>query len=413
LSSRSSVPIGLLFGEAVRSVLRHKSRSALTVLGITIGIAAVVWVVAVGKAGEERTNELMRGLGDNLVWVEAGSRNLQGVRTGALGATTLTPDDLEAILREVPLIKRASPNVDGTLLIAYGDRNWTTHYRGVSPEYIDIKSWHIAEGTSLTDDAMQRAANVCLIGQTVRERLFGSGNAVGEKVRIGVHPFEVAGVLAPKGQSATGQDQDDTVMVPYTTAQMKLRAKGVTWLDDILCSAASAEAVGRSASQITELLRERHHIGVDDDDDFNIRHPETVIKTQQEANDTFAELLLSVAAIALLVGGIGVMNVMLASVTERTREIGLRLAVGASEEDVQLQFLVESVVLTLFGGLLGICVSVSGAFAIGQVLGWPITIPLQAFAVGLLFSAGVGVTFGFFPARMASRLDPIEALRSE
>jgi putative ABC transport system permease protein len=402
-----------LFGEAVRSVLRHKSRSVLTVIGITIGIAAVVWVVAVGKAGEDRTSELLHGLGDNLVWVEAGSRNLQGVRTGNLGANTLTLGDLDAILRDVPLIKRASPNVDGTLLVAYADRNWTTHYRGISPEYLDIKSWTIAEGTSLSDEAMQTAANVCLIGQTVRERLFGSGNAVGETVRIGVHAFVVAGVLAPKGQSATGQDQDDTVMVPYTTAQMKLRGKSVAWLDDILCSATSADDVGRSTSQITALLRERHHIGVDDEDDFNIRHPETVIKAQQEANATFAELLLSVAAIALLVGGIGVMNVMLASVTERTREIGLRLAVGASEWDVQMQFLVESVVLTLFGGLLGILVSMAGASAIGQLLGWPLTIPPQAIAVALLFSAGVGITFGFYPARTASRLDPIEALRSE
>jgi putative ABC transport system permease protein len=413
VSARSKVPLSLLFAEGVRAVFRHKSRSALTVLGITIGIAAVVWVVAVGNAGEERTRELFRGLGDNLVWVEAGSRNAQGVRTGSHGTTTLTLDDEKAILREVPLIKSASPNIDGSLLIVYGDRNWTTRYRGISPEYIDIKRWQIAEGSSLTDEAVRGGANVCLIGQTVRERLFGSGSAVGETVRIGVYPFELVGVLARKGQSATGQDQDDTVMLPYTTAQTKFRGKGIPWLDDILCSAISAEAVHSAGVQITALLRQRHHIGVDDEDDFNIRRPETIIKAQQETSDTFAQLLLSVAVVALLVGGIGVMNVMLASVTERTREIGIRLAVGASEWAVQTQFLVEAVVLTFFGGLLGIAVSVAGAFVIGNVMGWAVSIPPKAFVLAVAFSVGVGVVFGFYPARLASRLDPIEALRRE
>ena len=402
-----------LIGEAVRSVFRNKSRSTLSALGIAIGVAAVVWVVAIGKAGSAMAEEQLLALGDNLVWVEAGSRTVSGLRTGTHGTTTLTLGDEEALRAEIPLIKRASPQVDGSVLAIYGDRNWPTRYRGVAPEYLDIKRWVIARGATFTDDAMSRADNVCIIGQTVRVKLFGEEDPIGKVIRLGTQPFEVVGLLAPKGQSATGQDQDDTLMLPHTTAQKKLRGGSVAYLDDILCSAMSPEAVGPATLQITALMRQRHHIGVDDEDDFNIRHPEEVVNAQLEASRTFSLLLISIASVALLVGGIGVMNVMLASVAERTREIGVRLAVGATPGSVQLQFLIEAVVLSLFGGLLGVTLSVVGSFAIGRSIGWAVTIPPQAVALAVGFSVFVGVFFGFYPAWRAARLDPVVALGRE
>ena len=405
--------VAVLVGEAVRSVLRHRARSTLSALGIAIGVAAVVWVVAIGRAGSQRAEAQLLALGDNLVWVEAGSRTVNGLRSGTHSASTLTLDDEEAIRTEIPLIRSASPQVDGSVMAVYGDRNWSTRYRGVAPAYLDIKRWFIAKGAVFSEDSVSRAANVCILGETVRRQLFGEEDPVGRVIRLGAQPFEVVGVLAPKGQSATGQDQDDTIMLPHTSAQKKLRGGGIVFLDDILCSAVSPEAVVPATEQITELMRQRHHIDLDEEDDFNIRHPEEVVNAQLEASRTFSMLLISIASVALLVGGIGVMNVMLASVVERTREIGVRLAVGASSAAVQSQFLIEAVVLSLFGGLLGVMLSVAGSFAIGRSLGWPIAIPPQAVVLAVGFSVGIGVFFGFYPAWKAARLDPIEALRRD
>ncbi len=412
-SRRDLATVVALFGEALRAVFRHRARSTLTALGIAIGVAAVVWVVALGRSGSARAEEELAKLGDNLVWVEAGSRNVNGVRTGSHGVQTLTMDDAEAILREVPLIRRVSPQVDGSLLAINGERNWTTRYRGVTPDYLAIKRWDIAAGDPFTDDDVGRAANVAIVGETVRAQLFGSDDAVGKTVRIGTHIFQVVGVLAPKGQSADGRDQDDFMMVPYTTAEKKLRGNGYVWLDDITCSAISPEAVNTAIRQTVALLRQRHRLDLGADDDFNIRRPEEVIKAQLEASETFAALLVSIAAVALLVGGIGVMNVMLASVAERTGEIGLRLAVGAPEWAVQVQFLAEAVVLSLFGGVCGVAVSVIGSFALGHVLAWSISIPLEALVLAVAISVAVGIFFGFYPAWRAARLDPIEALRGD
>jgi putative ABC transport system permease protein len=385
----------------------------LTTLGITIAIAAVVWVVALGRAGAARYEELLRGLGDNLVWVEAGTRNAAGVRTGSKTATTLTLGDMEAIAHDVPLVLRISPQIDGTVQIVSANANWSARSRGIAADYLPIKQFEIASGAVFTDDDVASARNVLLIGQTARERLFGTANPIGEVVRVNNHPFTVVAILAPKGQSATGQDQDDVIMVPYTTAIKKLRPLGMTWVDDIVCSTGSAETVRPAAEMIADVVRRRHHIGISDEDDFNIRHPEDVVKAQLEASETFSALLVAVASVSLLVGGIGIMNVMLASVTERTREIGVRLAVGATESAVTLQFLAEAVLLSLFGGMAGVLASVAGASIIGRSVGWPLTIPPEAVGVAVAISTAVGIVFGYLPARKAAALDPIAALRDD
>ncbi|MDB4936893.1 MAG: Macrolide export ATP-binding/permease protein MacB [Labilithrix sp.] len=403
----------VLCGQSVRSLLRHKGRTALSAIGIAIAIAAVVWVVALGRAGAAQATALLQDLGDNLVWVEAGSRNVAGVRTGAKSTSTLTLGDAEAIAREVTLIQNISPQVDGNVQLVSPRSNWSTRSRGVAAAYLTIKRFSLASGAVFTDEDIGSARNVLLMGQTVRERLFGTENPVGQVVRMNGQPFEVVGLLAPKGQSATGADQDDVVMVPYTTANRKLRPVGQAWLDDIVCSAASPEAVAPAVLEITSLMRERHRIGEGQEDDFNIRHPEEVVKAQMAATETFSTLLASIASVSLLVGGIGIMNVMLASVSERTREIGVRLAVGATARAITLQFLVEAVLLSMLGGALGLAVSVAGSSTLARAVGWSLPIPTESFALAFVFSAVVGVAFGYLPARHASRLDPIEALRSE
>ena len=411
--SITSIPFSLLVREAIRALSRNKTRSALSAVGIAIGIGAVVCVVAIGTAGSQRAEEQLHNLGDNLVWVEAGSRNVNGVRSGTLGMNTLTMEDAEAIQNEVPMIKSVSPNVDGHVLIACGKSNWTTHYRGVTPEYLEIRNWHVAEGYSLTNEDVKHVANVVMLGYTVRQQLFGDEVAVGRMVRINQQQYRVIGVLAPKGQSVMVRDEDDNILMPYTTVLKRRRGKGFTWLGDIMCSAGSLEAVTPAYDRIKAQLRERHHIRPGEGDDFNIRRPEEVIKAQIESNRTFALFLISVASISLLVGGIGIMNVMLVSVTERTREIGLRMAVGAKSRAIQIQFLAEAVILSAFGSIFGIVVGVASSFITGYTLGWPMTIPLEALIVAPLFAIGVGVFFGFYPAWRAARLDPITALRHE
>lgn len=404
---------GSLLRQAFKALARHKTRSALNALGITIGVASVVWVIAIGEAGSERAMAQLHSLGDNLVWVEAGARSVSGVRTGNYGMRNLLLGDADAILREVPQVRRVSPNLDGSLLVVHETHNWTTHYRGVSPDYLEIKRWTVATGGAFTDDDVQRASDVCLIGATVKQQLFGEQDAVGEMVRFGMSPFRVVGVLAPKGQSATGQDQDDTIMFPYTTAMKKIRGGGQVWLDDILCSASRPEDIADATIAITTLMRQRHHIGPEQDDDFNVRHPEELIQTQIQASHTLEALLFSIASVSLLVGGIGIMNVMLASVVERTREIGVRLAVGAPDWAIQMQFLFEATLLAVIGGAAGVALSEVGASTLARTLGWAIPIPPQGIAIAVGCSVATGVIFGFVPARKAARLDPIEALRAD
>lgn len=402
---------GALFRSALVALLRNKLRSILTVLGITIGIAAVICVVAIGKAGQARVEQAMNSLGDNFVWVEAGGRAVNGVRTGTHDTKTLVMADAIAIKNQISLIKSVSPNVDDPIQVVYGNQNWHTSYRGVSPEYFDIKRWYVDQGATFSQDDVDRSADVCVIGSTVREQLFGVEPPVGKVIRVNDLPCKVVATLQPKGLSLSGQDQDDTVILPYTTAQKKI--KGITWLDDILCSATSQDVVKMAGQEATALLRDRHHLRSDEEDDFNIRNPEDIIQAQLDASKTLTILLIAIASVSLIVGGIGIMNVMLVSVTERTREIGVRVAVGATELAIQLQFLGESIVLSLAGGAAGVLAGIFGSYLVGQTLQWPIAMSVEAVVVAALFSVAVGVFFGYYPARKASRLDPIEALRYE
>ncbi|GAC1678368.1 MAG: ABC transporter permease [Candidatus Acidiferrum sp.] len=400
-----------LLQSALVALLRNKMRSLLTVLGITIGIAAVICVVAIGNAGQAQVEKQLNNLGDSLVWIEAGGRAVNGVRTGTHGTKTLTYADSLAIKNQIPLIKSASPNVDGSVQIIYGNQNWFTTFRGVSPEYFDIKRWAVEQGAAFSQDDVDRAADVCAIGRTVRDQLFGVEDPIGKVLRVKNLPCKIVATLHPKGLSVSGQDQDDTILMPYTTAQKKI--KGTAWLDDILCSAVSQSEVKVAGQEAAAVLRDRHHLRPEEEDDFNIRNPEDIIQAQLEASRTLTILLIAIASISLLVGGIGIMNVMLVSVTERTREIGVRVAVGATEEAIQLQFLGESVMLSLVGGAAGVLFGVGGSYLVGQTLHWPIQMSLESIVIAALFSVAVGVFFGYYPARKASRLDPIEALRYE
>ena len=394
-------------------LIRHKLRSVLTTLGITIGVAAVIWAAAIGEAGAHRAREDLAQLGDALVWVEAGSRNVNGVRAGSHVAITLTPEDANAIRHEIPLIKMVAENLDGALQVIAGEVNWSTRYRGVGADYAAIRAWPLAEGSFFGEDQVRATDSVVVLGDSLRKRLFGSGWALGQVIRLNAFPFRVIGVLTPKGQSTVGRDQDDVILLPFTSALRKIRGGTSVWLDDIMCSAVSFDAVNPAIDRVTALLRQRHQIAPGVEDDFNIRRPDEIMKAQIESSTALEQLLVTLASIALFVGGIGVMNVMLASVAQRTAEIGVRIAVGASSLAVQVQFLGEAVLLSLLGGVLGLTLSAVLAPVAAHLLGWPIAIPPEAVLLAIGCSGTVGVVSGFYPAWRASRMDPIAALRGE
>lgn len=396
---------------ALGALARNKMRSTLTMLGIIIGVAAVICVVAIGKGGENQVQEQLRNLGDNLVWIEAGSRNRQGVRTGSYGTNSLTLGDAVAIGEQIPSIKLVSPHVDGHAQMVYAGQNWNAQYRGVSPEYLEIRAWPIAQGSTFSRQEVERAADVCVLGSTVAENLFGADDPVGKTIRLQNLPCQVIGVLQSKGLSAFGFDQDDVVLMPYTTVQQKVA--GINWLKDIMCSATSEDSVDLAGIEIGKLLRQRHHLQPNQPDDFNVRSPEDIILARGQSNHTFALLLASIASVSLIVGGIGIMNIMLVSVTERTREIGVRMAVGATESDVKMQFLAEAVMMSLLGGVVGILVGVAASGLIAKMFHWPSLLPGSSIALAVIFSAIVGIFFGYYPAQKAAGLDPIEALRFE
>ena len=394
---------------ALRALARHKLRSALTVLGISIGVGAFICSVAVGEGAARQIQEQIRSLGENIIWIEAGGRNVNGVRTGTHGTRSLTQGDARAIQEQVALVDNVSPNVDTHSTVIYHNQNWYTQVRGVTPNYLPVRHWQIERGGPFSQEDVDYAAKVCLLGQTVVANLFASEDPVGETIRVQTLPCRVVGVLAPKGQSPAGQDQDDVVIMPFTTVQKKVM--GIYWLDDIFCSAASPTAIGAAEAEITALLRERHHVLADQADDFNLRHPVEIAKASAAAQRTMTLLLGCIASVALLVGGIGVMNIMLVSVAERTREIGIRMAVGARGHDILAQFLVEAVTLSLIGGGIGIVLGLLGAYGIASIAQWQTLIRADAIAAALISAGVVGIFFGFYPARRASRLEPIEALR--
>ena len=399
------------FRQILRSLWRNKLRSFLTVLGIVTGVGSFICAVGIGNAGSAKVEAQLKSLGDNMIWVEAGSRNRNGIRSGARGIRSLVLADMHAIQNQVPLIRIQTPNADGRTTVIYNKRNWYTFYRGVTPEFFEIRKWELESGALFTREDVERAAPVCILGQTVADNLFVGEEPVGKIVRVHDMPCRVVGTLRPKGASATGQDQDDFLILPYTTVQKRIT--GEFWLDDIFCSAISAEAIPEAKRQIVGLLRERHHLNPGEDDDFNIRTPEEVIQAQLATAQVFTLLLAAISSLSLLVGGIGIMNIMLVSVTERTREIGVRLAVGATEWDIRAQFLSEAVAISLFGGLLGVLAGFGGAVAVQNLLQWDMEVTRSVVLVGCLFSMALGVACGYYPADRAAQLNPIEALRYE
>lgn len=408
---RAGFAAGGLVREGVRAMARNKMRTGLSALGISVGIAAIICVAAIGEGGSQQLARQWQNLGDNQVWIEAGAPRMAGVYQGTRTTKTLAVGDAEAIRAQVRWVKLVSPNVDSSVQTIYGNENWGTTVHGVGPEYFAIKNFVFDLGAPFTNQDVAYANNVCVLGNTVREQLFGPEDPIGKVIRIKNLPFTVVGALHAKGQSAMGFDQDDLVVVPYTTAMKKLL--GMSWLDDIYAAATSPQAIPAAETEITALLHDRHRIRGMERDDFKIRHPEDVLEAQAAAQRTITLCLVSLGAIALLVGGIGIMNVMLAAVTERTREIGVRLAVGATERDVQVQFLGEAALLSLVGGVAGIALGVAVCLGLGTALGWALPISGWAIVLGVIVAGGVGVGFGFYPARAAARLDPIEALRFE
>jgi putative ABC transport system permease protein len=396
---------------ALRALARNKLRSSLTMLGIIIGVGAVIAVVSIGQGADAMIQEGIQNMGTNVVYISAGSGRPGGLRMGFGAVKSLTMDDMQAIMREVPMIKDAAPGVMTRAQVVYQNQNWNTSIMGTTSSYFPIRKWVVTSGTVFSDDEVDAAANVCVIGTTVSRYLFGEDDPVGKQIRIKNLPFRVVGLLESKGQSVMGTDQDDQIMAPYTTVQRKLA--GVTWLQMILASATTPDASIAAMQPITQMLRERHHIRTGDDDDFFVRTQSEMADMAAQTQLVMTILLVSVASVSLIVGGIGIMNIMLVSVTERTREIGVRMAVGATESDVQMQFLVEAVTLSMMGGLVGIVVGVGLSALISNLLAWPTVLSTQAIVMAAFFSVAVGVFFGFYPARKAAQLDPIEALRYE
>lgn len=396
---------------ATVALARNKMRSVLTMLGVIIGVAAVICSVGVGTGASNQIQQQIANLGDNMVWVEAGGRSVNGVRTGSRGTKTLVLADSKAIQQQIPGVTNITPHVDTSVQVIYGNQNWYTQVRGVAPEYLAVRRWSVERGSSFFDDDVEHARSVCLLGHTVVDNLFGPEDPIGKTIRVRNLPCQVIGILTAKGQSPSGQDQDDFFLMPFTTVQKKVR--GIDWLDDIMLSAATPAQIKPIERQITALLRERHHLRADQEDDFNLRHPAEIAQAGAESQRIMTILLASIASVSLIVGGIGIMNIMLVSVTERTREIGLRLAVGAGEMDVQLQFLGEATVLSALGGGAGVIVGILASNIIASTLHWPTLVPWTALVIAVIFSAVVGIFFGFYPAHKAAHLDPIEALRYE
>jgi len=396
---------------AIRALTRNKMRSALTMLGIIIGVGAVIATVGVGQGARQKVQDQIASMGTNMLYISAGSVNRGGLRIGIGATKTLVNDDVKAIVQQVPTVAAAAPGATASQQIVGNNQNWNTRVTGTEPQYFELRDWPIASGSSFTSDDVDRAADVAVLGETVRRNLFAGTDPVGQTIRIGNLPFKVVGVLSPKGSSGMGQDQDDGVFIPISTLQKKIT--GQDWLQFVMASAVSQPATYAAQDQIAALLRDRHHIHAGQDDDFSIRNLADIAQLADDSSKVMTLLLASIAGVSLIVGGIGIMNIMLVSVTERTREIGIRMAIGATESDVQRQFLTESVVLSVAGGTVGILFGIVASLTVTKVLGWPVLLSLTAVVAAVMFSMAIGVFFGFYPARKAAQLDPIEALRFE
>jgi putative ABC transport system permease protein len=399
------------------SALRvNKLRSALTMLGIIIGVGAVIAMVAVGAGAQARVEDQIRSLGSNLIIVLSGNFTAGGARMGSGSQVTITEDDAYAIEREVASVEVAAPQLRGSGQVVYGNSNWATSIQGITPEYMIARQWEVASGKPIDQTDVDAAAKVVLLGQTVARSLFGEADPVGETVRIRRVPHTVIGVLDRKGQSFLGQDQDDTVLIPISTARKRVLGGSQTKLrnvQSISVRVRDAANVTEAEQEIRDLLRQRHRLQPNQEDDFFLRNLSEVLTAQETASRVLALLLAAIASVSLIVGGIGIMNIMLVSVTERTREIGLRMAVGARGRDILLQFLVEAVTLALIGGLVGIAIGAAASWAVGQLSGWRVETNPISVLLAFGFSGAIGVFFGFYPARKAARLAPIEALRHE
>jgi putative ABC transport system permease protein len=394
---------------AWRALGRHRMRTALTMLGISIGIAAVVTMVSIGQGAKLVVLERLASVGDNMLFVEAGNRQVQGVTTSK---ETMMYEDVVAIRKECPAVAHASPHVNFRAQVASGGRNWNTQIRGIDPDYQIIRQWPIVDGEFLQPDAFPSLAKVAVLGQAVVKELFSAATSpVGQTIRVGGTPFKVVGVLAPKGGGLMGEDQDDLILIPWTTAQRKML--GIKYIKDMYISAVTRDSIDAAKEQITAVMRLRHHLMPEQPDDFSIRDYTEIADQVNETNRQLTLLLSSVASIALLVGGINIMTIMLVSVTERTREIGVRMAVGARSWQVRLQFLLEAVLLTLAGGLAGVGLGVGAAFLTADAMEMRAVVSPPTVGVGLGISTVVGLLFGYWPALRASRLQPIEALRSD
>ena len=398
---------------AFRALVRNKMRAALTMLGIIIGVSAVIAMVSIGQGASASVQAQIDSIGTNLLFVSAGAQNVGGVRsgTGDTGTNTLTVEDLDAIKREVPSVSMVTPSVNTRAQLIAGNMNWNTSLQGVSEQYPDIRKWAIQSGSFFTDADVRTAARVIVIGQTLADTLYAGSDPVGQTIRVSNLPFRVVGVMAAKGQDPQGRDQDDIAFAPYTTVQKKVLGRDRVQIAYV--SAISQDATYTAQSQITDLLRQRHKLTASEPDDFTVRNMTDIAEAANETSRTMTILLACIAGVSLLVGGIGIMNIMLVSVTERTREIGIRMAIGARSSAVRSQFLIESIVLSLTGGTVGILLGIGLSLAIPAMLGWPTLVSMMAIVGSVIFSAAVGIFFGYYPARKAAALDPIEALRYE